>query len=86
MKLQEVAKNHQVICVTHLSQIAARAGEHLLISKRVSDGKTFTSVVPLDFEGRKREIARINGGLDITKLQLDNAEEMLRAAGQENKQ
>lgn len=79
-KLAEVAATHQVICVTHLSQIAVMADTHLLISKSVRDGKTYTAVQELDFEGRKREIARINGGT-ITPLQLENAGEMLRNAG-----
>ncbi len=78
-KLAEVASTHQVICVTHLSQIAVMADTHLLISKSVRDGKTYTAVQALDFEGRKQEIARINGGT-VTPLQLQNAEEMLRNA------
>ncbi len=80
MKLREVSKGRQVICVTHLAQIAAHADEHLLITKSVRDGKTYTEVTRLGFEGRKREIARINSGLDVTELQLKNAEEMLKAA------
>ena len=79
-KLAEVSKMHQVICVTHLSQIAVMADTHLLISKSVRDSKTYTAVQELDFEGRKQEIARINGGT-VTLLQLQNAEEMLRSAG-----
>ena len=78
-KLAQVAATHQVICVTHLSQIAVMADTHLFISKSVRDGKTYTAVQELDFEGRKREIARINGGT-VTALQLQNAEEMLRSA------
>ncbi len=81
MKLLEVSKSHQVICVTHLSQIAAYGDAHLLIEKSVRDGSTYTSVTELDFEGRKREIARINGGSDITPLQLQNAEEILLKSG-----
>lgn len=80
MKLLEVSKSHQVICVTHLSQIAAYGDSHLLIEKSVRDGNTFTGVTELDFEGRKREIARINAGSDITQLQLQNAEEILLKA------
>ena len=80
-KLAQVARTHQVICVTHLSQIAVMADTHLFISKSVRGGKTHTAVQELDFEGRKQEIARINGGT-VTLLQLQNAEEMLRNAGQ----
>ena len=79
-KLAEVSGTHQVICVTHLSQIAVMADTHLLISKSVRDGKTYTAVQELDFEGRKQEIARINGGT-VTALQLENAAEMLRNVG-----
>jgi len=79
LKLQEVSRNRQVLCVTHLAQIAALADTHFLISKEVHDNKTFTQVQPLDFEGRKREVARIMGGTEITPLLLQNAEEMIRA-------
>lgn len=78
LKLREVSRNRQVLCVTHLAQIAALGDSHFLISKEVHDQKTFTQVRPLDFEGRKREIARIMGGTEITPLLLQNAEEMLR--------
>ena len=81
LKLKEVSRNRQVICVTHLAQIAALADEHLLIQKKVRDGRTFTAVFPLDFEGRKREIARIIGGVKITGLTLESAREMLEMAG-----
>ncbi|NLO45389.1 MAG: DNA repair protein RecN [Clostridiales bacterium] len=80
MKLREVSRGRQVICVTHLAQIAAHADEQLLVSKSTRGGKTFTDVTRLDFEGRKREIARITGGLKVTELQLKNAEEMLKSA------
>jgi DNA repair protein RecN (Recombination protein N) len=80
MKLRQVSKGRQVICVTHLAQIAAQADDHLLISKSVRDGKTYTQVDVLNVEGRKRELARIIGGLKITELQLSSAEEMLRDA------
>lgn len=81
MKLKEVSRGRQVICVTHSAQIAAQADCHMRISKSVSDGKTYTKVERLDTEGRKYEIARITGGLDVTELQLKSAEEMLRNAG-----
>lgn len=81
MKLKEVSRGRQVICVTHSAQIAAQADCHMKISKSVSDGKTYTKVERLDTEGRKYEIARITSGLDVTELQLKSAEEMLRNAG-----
>ncbi len=76
-KLSAVSSGRQVICVTHLAQIAAQADHHFEISKASVGGKTFTSVTPLDFDGRKRELARIIGGEEITQAQLDMAEEML---------
>ena len=78
-KLRSVAAHKQVLCVTHLPQLAALANTHLLISKSERDGRTYTTVTPLDIEGRKRELARIIGGTNITETTLKSAEEMLRA-------
>ena len=77
-KLRSVARNKQVLCVTHLPQLAALANTHLLIAKSEREGRTYTSVTPLDLEGRKRELARIIGGANITETTLKSAEEMLR--------
>ena len=76
-KLRAVAINKQVLCVTHLPQLAALANTHLLIAKAERDGRTYTSVTPLDREGRKKELARIIGGTNITEITLRSAEEML---------
>ena len=76
LKLKSVSKNTQVICVTHSAQIASNADEHFLIQKKFKDNKTFTCVTPLDFEGRKQELARIMGGLEITDTLLQSAEEL----------
>ena len=76
-KLKSVAKHKQVLCVTHLPQLAALADTHLLIAKAERDGRTYTTVTPLDLEGRKRELARIIGGANITETTLKSAEEML---------
>ena len=76
-KLRSVSKNKQVLCVTHLPQLAALATTHFRISKAERDGRTYTSVEPLDLEGRKRELARIIGGTTITETTLRSAEEML---------
>ena len=76
-KLRSVAKHKQVLCVTHLPQMAALASTHLLIAKEERGGRTYTSVTPLDREGRKRELARIIGGASITETTLKSAEEML---------
>ena len=76
-KLRSVAVHKQVLCVTHLPQLAALANTHLLIAKSERDGRTYTSVTPLNLEGRKRELARIIGGANITETTLKSAEEML---------
>ena len=78
-KLRSVAKTKQVLCVTHLPQLAALANTHLLIAKEERQGRTYTSVTPLNLEGRKRELARIIGGTNITETTLKSAEEMLNA-------
>lgn len=81
LKLKEVSASRQVVCVTHLSQIAAQADRHILIKKNVADGKTFTGLTTLDFNGRAYELARIMAGAEITELTLKNAEEMLNNSG-----
>ena len=81
-KLYTLSAAHQVICVTHLSQIACLADTHLRIRKDVRDEKTYTQVDVLDDEGRALEIARIGAGSDITALALENAREMLESARQ----
>ena len=78
-KLRSVARTKQVLCVTHLPQLAALADTHLLIAKEERSGRTYTTVEPLDLEGRKRELARIIGGANITETTLKSAEEMLNA-------
>ena len=76
-KLRSVASTKQVLCVTHLPQLAALASTHLLIAKEERQGRTYTTVTPLDTEGRKQELARIIGGAQITDTTLKSAEEML---------
>ena len=77
-KLRSVSVNKQVLCVTHLPQIAAMGDTHMLIAKSERDGRTYTTVTPLDFEGRKQELARIIGGAKITETTLESAAEMLK--------
>ncbi len=79
-KLYDVSIGKQVICVTHLSQIASFADSHFYISKESRDAHTYTSVKKLDFTERKYELSRINGGSIITQSQLSAAEEMLKEA------
>lgn len=77
-KLHSVARTKQVLCVTHLPQIAALADVHFLIAKEERGGRTYTTVTPLEREGRKGELARMIGGATITETTLKSAEEMLR--------
>lgn len=77
IKLAQLSRKRQVLCVTHLAQLAMMADSHMMIEKHIEDGRTKTQITVLDFEGRKRELARIIGGDNITGLTLENAEEML---------
>ena len=77
VKLKDVSRNRQVICVTHLAQIAASADRHLFISKSVKNDKTYTEVTPLSNEGRVKEIARIMSGGEYTENLLKTAEELI---------
>ncbi|MCD7889543.1 MAG: DNA repair protein RecN [Oscillospiraceae bacterium] len=80
IKLKEISRKHQVICVTHLAQIAIMADDHMLIEKHESGERTVTDVTHLDFDERKYEIARILGGDNITETVLKDAEEQLKNA------
>lgn len=76
-QLKKVADNRQVICVTHLAQIAAMADTHLLIEKKADKDRTFTSVSPLSYEQRINEIARIMSGAQMTENLYNSAKELL---------
>lgn len=80
LKLKELSKNRQVICVTHLAPIAALADSHFLIKKEILRDNTFTKIKFLDFESRKEEIARMISGDVISDIMRKNAEEMLKIA------
>ncbi len=77
LKLHEAAENRQILCVTHLAQIAAMADTQLLIKKTSDEKRTYTGITKLDFEGRKREIARIISGNENDPISLENAEMLL---------
>ncbi len=77
VKLYDVSSKRQVICVTHLAQIAAAADRHLFISKSVKDNKTYTAVTHLEGDGRIKEIARIMSGGEYTENLLKTAEELI---------
>ena len=78
VKLYEIARKRQVLCVTHLAQIAAMGDRHLLIEKRSDESRTYTNVHALEFEERKREIARIISGESDNEITLKSAEELLK--------
>ena len=79
-KLSLVAKNHQVICITHLPQIAAMADQHYLIEKDVVNGSTLSSIQALSYHDSVKELARMLGGSSITQAVIDNAKEMKELA------
>ena len=79
-KMSRIAKEHQVIVVTHLPQIAAMADTHFEISKSVNNGRTITSIETLSEEGKIKELARMLGGVTITDKVLENAKDMKKQA------
>lgn len=79
-KMSDLSRGKQVLCITHLPQIAAIADNHELITKTERGGRTYTEVIELDFDGRCRELARLHGGDHITELTLASASEQLKAA------
>ena len=78
IKLSEIAQKRQVLCVTHLAQIAAMGDRHLLIEKQTDESRTYTNVRSLDFEERKHELARIISGNPDSEITLKSAEELLK--------
>ncbi len=85
IKLSQTAGKRQVICITHLAQIASQAQWHLLIEKNTFNGRTFTKIQHLDFEGRKKELARIIDGEGCSESSLQAAEQMLLRNSSEGK-
>lgn len=85
-KLWTVSKGRQVLCVTHLPQIAAMADAEYTVEKRVENERTYTSVLHLDESGRKQELARLIGGSMITETTLAGAAELLRLAEKKKKE
>ncbi len=79
-KINKISNKKQILCITHLAQIAAMANTHFLIEKNVLDEHTFTNVTPLDGDSRKTELARIIGGAQITDITIKAASEMLEMA------
>ena len=80
-KMARISRRKQVLCVTHLPQLAAMADTHFSVEKGERDGRTYTNVQRLDREQRKQELARLTGGSHVTETQLQSAEELLCEAG-----
>jgi DNA repair protein RecN (Recombination protein N) len=76
-KLKRVSRGQQVLCITHLPQVAAFADHHYQVEKRVEGGRTATAVTPLEGEARVAEMARMLGGVTITDRTLEHAREMI---------
>jgi DNA repair protein RecN (Recombination protein N) len=81
-KLRTVSRSVQVLCVTHLPQVAAGADRHFLVSKREADGRTVTTVAPLVGEARVAEMARMLGGAQVTERTLAHARELIGTPAQ----
>ncbi len=80
-KLKQVSEGRQIVCVTHLAQVAAYADNHIYISKSIENGRTYTEVEELDRPGRIEALSRIMGGADVTDSIRQSAEELLRLSG-----
>ncbi|KRL83774.1 DNA repair protein [Ligilactobacillus apodemi DSM 16634 = JCM 16172] len=79
-KISQIADNSQVLCITHLPQVAAVAEHHYFIAKHVTAGRTETTLTILDTKERVEELARMLSGAEITTLTLEHAEELLKMA------
>ncbi|MBR6739011.1 MAG: hypothetical protein IKL99_05010 [Oscillospiraceae bacterium] len=80
--MAKISRRKQVLCVTHLPQLAAMADTHFSVEKGVENGRTYTAVLTLDENGRAAELARLTGGTTVSETQMEGARELLRAAGQ----
>jgi DNA repair protein RecN (Recombination protein N) len=78
--LAQIAEDRQVLCITHLAQVASRAHVHLRVHKRERDGRTISEVEPVSGEGRVREIARMLGADRVDGVAMDHARELLKGA------
>jgi DNA repair protein RecN (Recombination protein N) len=77
-KLGTVGQHHQVLCITHLPQVAVYGETHFAVTKEVTNGRTRTQIVPLEGEERVEEVARMLGGRDLTSVTMKHARELLR--------
>jgi len=84
-KMYLISLNHQILCVTHLPQIASMADTNYLISKNVINEKTYTNIIKMNEVEKQQEIARMIGGIEVTKLTLENSKEMINMAKKQKK-
>ena len=80
-RLQQLSRSHQLLCVTHLPQVAAYASRHFRVNKRVADGRTHAGIASLSADERVEELARMMGGKRPTVASRRHASELLQAAG-----
>lgn len=85
-KMYQVSVNHQVLCITHLPQIAILSDNHYFVSKNVLEGKTFTNIKLLDIDGKINQVASMLGGDDVTMKTIENVKEMLYKANKNKKE
>lgn len=85
-KMYQVSLKHQVFCVTHLSQIACMSDVHYIVSKEIKEDKTYTNIKRTDKEEKEYEIARMVGGLEVTKLTLMHAKELIKMSDSKKKE
>ena len=81
-KMKLLAKTHQIICITHLPQIAAFADNHIHIEKQSTDGRTVTQLTTLDYNGRLQELVRMTAGATASRAAFESATELLQGAEQ----
>ena len=84
-KMCSLSQSHQILCITHLAQIASMSDTHFLIDKNVIENETYTSFTKLDKIGRTHELARMLGGVHVTETTLQHASEMLALADEYKK-
>ena len=81
-KLRDLGETHQVLCITHLPQIAALGANNVLVSKETQERQTFTRITPLDERQKVAEVARLLSGIEVSDHSLASAEEMVNRGRQ----
>ena len=84
--MYQLSATHQVLCITHLPQIAVLSDHHYFVTKNVVDNKTFTSIRVLTIEEKELEISKMLSGNDVTEATLNNVKEMIRLSEEKKKE